>query len=64
MVNIVIKESDTLFQRGADLFLGDFFSQHNTTVDFNLTLRQKAFSLADVIVAGIMSGQECFICLP
>ncbi|MCA4033888.1 helix-turn-helix transcriptional regulator [Klebsiella quasipneumoniae] len=63
MVNIVIKESDTLFQCGLTFFFSDFFSQHNTTVDFNFNFTSESVQLADVIALALCPG-ECFICCP
>lgn len=63
MVNIVIKEPDTLFQRGLTFLFSDFFSQHNTKVDFNFNFTSESVKVADVIVLALCPG-ECFICCP
>ncbi len=63
MVNIVIKEWDTLFRRGLTFFFNDFFSQHNTKVNFSFNFTSESVKVADVIVLALCPG-ECFICRP
>lgn len=63
MVNIVIKEWDTLFRRGLTFFFNDFFCQHNTKVNFSFNFTSESVKVADVIVLALCPG-ECFICRP
>ncbi|HAT1622031.1 TPA: helix-turn-helix domain-containing protein [Raoultella planticola] len=63
MINIVIKDSDTLFQRGLTFFFSDFFFHSNTKVDFNFSFTAESVKVADVIVLALCPG-EYFICCP
>ncbi|HDT6543684.1 TPA: helix-turn-helix transcriptional regulator [Kluyvera ascorbata] len=63
MINIVIKDSDVLFQRGLTWFFSDFFSNEQMKIEFNYSLTSESVKVADIIVLSLCPG-ECFICLP
>lgn len=64
MVNVLIKESDVLFQRGLTYFFTEFFSQTvQQEVCFNFSFTVENVRVADVIVLSLCPG-ECFTCFP
>lgn len=63
MINILIKESDSLFQYGLTSFFNEFFVHENQRIDFNFSYTSESVKMADIIVLSLCPG-ESFICFP
>ncbi|MCU6159180.1 LuxR C-terminal-related transcriptional regulator [Enterobacter bugandensis] len=64
MLNILIKESDLLFQYGLQVFLTDLFQRgFREEVQFSSHFNHQGVSVADIVVLSLCVG-EVFTCIP
>lgn len=64
MLNILIKESDLLFQYGLQVFLADLFQRgFREEVQFSSHFTHDGVSVADIVVLSLCVG-EVFTCIP